>query len=150
MAPKSNKNDKCHDCGKDVITNEKALSCPICENWYHIKRQKVPILDYDFLLKSDDSIQWICKGCKGASRKICKMLTLMHQRQEKLEKEVSTLKTSFVDCNEKIASVDKNISELIDNLPKIVSEQVSQIIDDKSEEVKRQSNVIFFGVPENE
>jgi hypothetical protein len=27
MAPKSNKNDKCHDCGKDVITNEKALSC---------------------------------------------------------------------------------------------------------------------------
>jgi seryl-tRNA synthetase len=74
----------------------------------------------------------------------------MHQRQEKLEKEVSTLKTSVVDCNEKIASVDKNISELIDNLPKIVSEQVSQIIDDKSEEVKRQSNVIFFGVPENE
>ena len=30
MAPKSNKNDKCHDCGKDVITNEKALSCSIC------------------------------------------------------------------------------------------------------------------------
>jgi hypothetical protein len=43
-----------------------------------------------------------------------------------LEKEVSTLKTS-----------DTNVSELSDNLPKIVSEQVSQIIDDKSEEVKR-------------
>ena len=67
-----------------------------------------------------------------------------------MEKEVSTLKTSVVDCNEKIASVDTNVSELSDNLPKIVSEQVSQIIDDKSEEVKRQSNVIFFGVPENE
>ena len=65
-----------------------------------------------------------------------------------MEKEVSTLKTSVVDCNEKIASVDTNVSELSDNLPKIVSEQVSQIIDDKSEEVKRQSNV--FGVPENE
>ena len=62
-----------------------------------------------------------------------------------MEKEVSTLKTSVVDCKEKIASVDTNVSE---NLPKIVSEQVSQIIDDKSEEVKRQSNV--FGVPENE
>ena len=72
----------------------------------------------------------------------------MHQKQEKLEKEVSTLKTSVVDCNEKIASDDINVSELSDNLPKIVSEQVSQIIDDKSEEVKRQSNV--FGVPENE
>lgn len=65
-----------------------------------------------------------------------------------MEKEVSTFKTSVVDCNEKIASVDTNVSELSDNLPKIVSEQVSQIIDDKSEEVKRQSNV--FGVPENE
>ena len=66
-------------------------------------------------------------------------------------RKVSTLKTSVVDCNEKIASVDTNVSELSDhNLPKIVSEQVSQIIDDKSEEVKRQSNVIFFGVPENE
>ena len=54
-----------------------------------------------------------------------------------MEKEVSTLKTSVVDCKEKIASVDTNVSELSDNLPKIVSEQVSQIIDDKSEEVKR-------------
>ena len=71
------------------------------------------------------------------------MLTLMHRRQEKLEREVSTLNTSVADCNEKIASVDKNVSELNDNLPKIVSEQVSKIIDDKSEEEKRQSNVIF-------
>jgi hypothetical protein len=60
-----------------------------------------------------------------------------------LEREVSTLNTSVADCNEKIASVDKNVSELNDNLPKIVSEQVSKIIDDKSEEEKRQSNVIF-------
>jgi hypothetical protein len=30
MASKSNKNDKCHDCGKDVISNDKALSCLIC------------------------------------------------------------------------------------------------------------------------
>jgi hypothetical protein len=43
-----------------------------------------------------------------------------------LEKEVSTLKTSVVDCNEKIASDDINVSELSDNLPKIVSEQVSK------------------------
>lgn len=68
----------------------------------------------------------------------------------KVGKEVSTIKTSVVDCNETIASVDKNVSELSDNLPKIVSEQVSQIIDDKSEEEKRQSNIIFFGVPEND
>ena len=78
MTPKSNKNDKCHDCDKDVISND-----------------KVPILYYDFLLKSDDSIQWICKGCKWASQKNCKMLTLMHQRQETLEKEVSTLTASY-------------------------------------------------------
>jgi hypothetical protein len=62
----------CHDCGKDVITNEKALSCSICENWYHIKCQKVPILDYDFLLKSDDNIQWICKVVKGHPEKFAK------------------------------------------------------------------------------
>jgi chemotaxis regulatin CheY-phosphate phosphatase CheZ len=37
-----------------------------------------------------------------------------------LEKEVSTFKTSVVDCNEKIASVDTNVSELSDNLPKIM------------------------------
>ena len=72
MAPKSNKNNKCHDCGKDVITNEKALSCSICENWYHIKGQRVPILDYDFLFKSDDSIQWICKVVKGHPEKFAK------------------------------------------------------------------------------
>ena len=148
MAPKVK--DICNNCNKDVVSNDRALSCSICDKWFHIKCERVPVADYDFLQKSDDSIQWVCKGCKGASQKICKMLTLMHTRQDKIETEVVGLANSLKNCNERINSVDKNLSQLNENLPKMVSQQISQIIDDKSEEEKREANVIIFGIPETE
>ncbi|VDI76101.1 Hypothetical predicted protein [Mytilus galloprovincialis] len=141
MAPKVTKNI-CNNCNKDVVSNDRDLSCSICDKWFHIKYERVPVTDYDFLQKSDDSIHWVCKGCKGTSQKICKMLTLMHTRQDKIETEVVGLKH----CNKRMNSVDKNVSQLNEILPKMVSQQISQIIDDKSEQEKREANVIIFGI----
>ncbi|CAC5358722.1 unnamed protein product [Mytilus coruscus] len=115
MAPKVTK-DICNNCSKDVVSNDRALSCSICAKWFHIKCERFQVADYDFLQKSDDSIQW----------------SLKHY-------------------NKGINSVDKNISELNENLPiTIVSQRISQIIDDKSEEEKREANIIIFGIPESE
>ena len=42
------------------------------------------------------------------------------------------------------------ITDLNDNVPRIVSEQTTKIIDDKYEEERRESNIIIFGVPDSE
>ncbi|CAC5406564.1 unnamed protein product [Mytilus coruscus] len=72
------------------------------------------------------------------------------ERQDKIETEAVGLAKSLKHCNERINSVDKNISELNENLPMIVSQQISQIIDDKSEVEKREANIIIFGIPKSE
>ncbi|VDI31341.1 Hypothetical predicted protein [Mytilus galloprovincialis] len=78
------------------------------------------------------------------------MLTLMHTRQDKIETEVVGLANSLKHCKERINSVDTNLSQLNENLPKTVSQQISQLIDDKSEEEKREAPVIIFGIFETE
>ena len=49
-------------------------------------------------------------------------------------------------CRDKIYSVDKNLADLNDKLPRIVSEQVSIIIENKMEEEKHEANVLFFRI----
>ncbi|KAH3891440.1 hypothetical protein DPMN_015541 [Dreissena polymorpha] len=88
MPPKKSNRNNCEDCKKEVGSDDKALVCCVCEKWHHINCQHVPMDDYKFLTKSDDSIQWYCKSCRGASQKLLKMLTLVSKRQDQLEEEV--------------------------------------------------------------
>lgn len=43
-----------------------------------------------------------------------------------------------------------NISEIEQNLPSIISKKVVTLLEDRVEEEKREENLIFFNVPENE
>jgi hypothetical protein len=66
----------CNECEKDVLNGDKALIhfvCAICEKWYmyHTKCQRVPNGDYEFLKKSDDSIQWLTVICVKRHPKSC-------------------------------------------------------------------------------
>lgn len=147
----------CGDCNKDVVKDDKALQCSICDNWYHVKCQRVCLADYDLLQKTDDSVQWYCKCCKVSSQKIYKMVTLMHKRQDQLEEELKILSSNVSKCNEKmdnqgsvVTSIQKEVEEMREQMPDLICKTVSSIIDDKSEEEKRECNLILFNVPEHD
>lgn len=94
----------CNECEKDVLNGDKALICVICEKWYHTKCQRVPNGDYEFLNKSDDSIQWHCNLRKGAPQKLFKTITCMYKRQEEIDSKIEDLSTNITTCNEEIGS----------------------------------------------
>lgn len=147
----------CEDCNKDVVQEDKALICRVCEKWYHIKCQRISVAEYEFLQKSDDSIQWFCKSCKGASQKMFKMLTLVHKRQDQIETEVKTLNNGMKECNSKIDSQSKAVHEIVQDvsdikmhMPTMISEKVGEFLQDKHEEEIREKNLVFFNVKEQE
>ncbi|KAH3781544.1 hypothetical protein DPMN_159375 [Dreissena polymorpha] len=127
----SDSEEICEDCNKEVSPDDKALVCSLRDNWFHIKCQRVSVADYDFLIKSDDSIQWFCKSCKGASQKVYKMLTLVHKRQDQLKSEIKNLSKNVQDCN-------GNITDLKANLHSVVSGTVKNILDERHEESVRE------------
>lgn len=150
------KNNHCEDCSKDVVRDDKALSCSICDKWYHIKCQRVCISDYELLQKTDDSVQWYCKSCKGSSQKLFKMVTLMHKRQDQIEGELKSLSSNVAKCNEKmdtqgtvVVSIQKDVEDIRDNMPELITQTVSSIIEDKAEEERRECNLIIFNAPEH-
>ena len=134
----------CGDCDKEVSQDEKALICCICDKWFHIKCHRVSVADYDYLQKTNESIQWFCKGCTGASQKLFKMMTLVHKRQDQMEKEIHDLAKVVNDCNKKLDKQAKSF----DDMGSVITEKVHEIISDKKEEEERESNLIFFNLEE--
>ena len=156
MPPKQK--NTCFECEGNVNNSDKALMCNICEQWYHAKCQRVTNAEYEFLSdKPNESIQWYCKSCRGASLKLFKIVTVMHKRQEELEKQVTDIRQDINKCNTKldnqsqvISGASNKISEIEQNLPAIISRKMVSLLDDRVEEEKREENLIFFNVPETD
>ncbi|KAH3874474.1 hypothetical protein DPMN_037719 [Dreissena polymorpha] len=68
----SDSEEMCEDCNKEESPDDKGLVCSLCDNWFQIKCQRVSVTDYDFLIKSDDRIQWFAKAAKVRPKKYIK------------------------------------------------------------------------------
>jgi len=148
MSPRQK--NMCFDCEKDVASSDKALQCCICDKWFQSKCQRVTNSDYELLIKSDDSIQWYCKTCKGASQKLFKMITLLSKKQDEMESKVEGLCKSITDQSHHLVSLREGVTEMKDNLPQLITEKLVNMFEDKVEEEKREANLIFFNVPETD
>ena len=51
----------CKICKKPVAQNHKAVSCDACDNWVHIKCNKIKTQTYNILRK--EKVSWSCIGC---------------------------------------------------------------------------------------
>lgn len=107
--------------------------------------------DYEFLKKSDESIQWFCKGCTGASCKMYKMLSLVNKRQDQLESDMKSLSNSVAECYSKIdtqsvsvKAIQSEVHGLKENLPRLIT----KTLNDKHEEEVRENNLLVFNVHE--
>ncbi|KAH3707184.1 hypothetical protein DPMN_066581 [Dreissena polymorpha] len=83
------------------------------------------------------------------------MLTLVSKRQDQLEDELKKLNNGMKEFNNKMDTQSsefhdlmKDVSEIKNGMPAMISEKVSEMIMDKQEEESRVSNMIFFNVEE--
>ena len=74
-----------------VINTDKALTCDICQDWYHIRDtcQNVPIEVYDFFDKN--TIQQIHWYCKSYNRGVTNILHMMNKTTEAFDKKIKLI-----------------------------------------------------------
>ena len=60
----SNKKNPCSICNKNVLNNQKAIQCGLCNLWCHIKCDGTSSETYNYLLLSDETVSWHCLLCK--------------------------------------------------------------------------------------
>ena len=53
----------CSICNKNVLNNQKAIQCDLCNLWYHIKCDGTSLETYNDLMLSQDDV-WHCLVCK--------------------------------------------------------------------------------------
>lgn len=152
---KSKEKFVCESCSADVGPDDKALQCSVCEKWSHIKCERVSVTEYELLRKTDDSIQWFCKLCRGASQKLYKMLTLVHKRQDQFEEEIKGLSTNVKVCNTRledqlktVQSIEGEVTKMREDFPNMIASKVGELFEDRREEESREKNLVFFNVKE--
>lgn len=68
MEPSENKSagaEVCGDCNKAVRSNQNGLLCELCEEWFHIGCQKIPLAEYKIYKHEDCKAIWFCNKCNN-------------------------------------------------------------------------------------
>ena len=156
--------NKCKVCSQKVQAKDKALSCDVCLNWWHIRCLNIPEQTYE--IYNDDNISWFCDNCKDASKVLRNQMVNMQQRIDELEKRLETLENAAA-SKEEAAEIAKNeihsedTAKLIeDTVEKKLGEQpivnkmttlqtVQEYINDISEVEKRRGNLVIHKLPES-
>lgn len=143
---KESKKDSCPTCKQNVSSNQKALECEVCEEWFHTNCQKVSD-DVYAAIEKDESVHWYCHTCNKGMRKILESLQKILMRQDKLEAEMTNFKKQvqedFKSVNEmvemQVAEVKRDLQEIKNKSKEELSQAVKdiQVIRKESVELKK-------------
>lgn len=82
----------CPVCKVGVKKEDKAVSCEICNLWFHISCENVTAEQYKFLAKEENSrIHWFCSDCEEDSINNAKVLHHLKSRQDRYEEELEIM-----------------------------------------------------------
>lgn len=140
---KDDKNyDKCGVCNLVVCDNDKALSCKICETWYHISCENFPDDVYKFMVESEARKQH-CSFCQRGCTKLYKHIqnittkeSEIDARQDAMEEEAGEIKSAIEDKAEnrltesQLGTLEARELEISEKLDEIlnVSEEFKDLI----------------------
>lgn len=84
---RKNDNIECGKCEKLVCDSEYARCCEICDLWYHVRCEKVPVEVYNYYLKDEQPGQqfhWNCSSVTGAIKEMTKLVDMLVRGQQDL------------------------------------------------------------------
>ena len=104
---------KCGTCNSPVTEtptthDEKSVECDCCNKWYHTGCAKISEAVYTAI--DDSEVTWYCPPCKGGASKLKTLLVGLENEQQKLRRDITSLKTKVTTSESKL----KNVSEEID------------------------------------
>lgn len=115
------KDDRCVDCGKEVLDTHQGIKCDACGFWHHAFCEKVSDEVFDFLQShgSEESVMWYCRKCtvvcKGFMKLMNDILESQLRMEERLEEVVDSVGKRMADTGD---AMERRMSELIEKLEK--------------------------------
>lgn len=113
----------CPDCKDSVLETDKALTCDVCQNWFHIQEacQNVPINVYEYFEQGATQIFWYCKICSAGARNLMQIINKTQQDINEVKKRVSTVeedvkKRSTKKDHDELETQVKNQNTLIEQM----------------------------------
>jgi len=135
----------CNLCKKNV-PNDTAISCEICENWFHIGCVSISKKEYEFLNKYP-RYHWWCDKCEQVSLPLMQNFKSLAKRQEALEDEVKQMKEKLeVVSQQKGDDVPLNVPER----EKVITACVDNSVRESLERNKRKNNIVIKNVKEGD
>ncbi|KAK3883894.1 hypothetical protein Pcinc_011797 [Petrolisthes cinctipes] len=126
--------DECGTCSVVVGANNKALSCEICDKWYHIKCESIPESVYNFMVhdKAGKQLIWHCSYCQRGCVKVYKHMKIIVADQLELETKQNVLQ-------EEIKTVRECITQEIGAMKDIEARvgSMEAMLADKNEKIDK-------------
>ena len=127
----------CARC-KGALEDEQ-INCDSCSKWHHRKCTELSNADFDYMVRTDDSVGWFCPQCrnekatmKGLENKIDVMLQMMHSLGERL-----------------VRAEAGEAPQLRQHIQNVVKEEVKLVME-KEEQDKRLLNLLVVNIPESQ
>ena len=146
------KEEVCPDCSKAVNEKDKAVSCDICNFWFHKSCQGISDQLYKVLNSQEtDSISWYCSGCKRGAKKVMLQLVRIRERQDIMEVKISTMEDRHDKTDQKVQMIESSVEKLDDQDNTGASELVDPhlAVREIEDRERRKSNIVLFNLPES-
>lgn len=148
----------CGDCNKSVRANQNALFCDLCEHWFHIGCQHVPLSEYKLYKHDDHKAPWFCKPCHNRFKQLRKENREIKVENDKLRDENTELKKTNTELLEQIKRLEELQSQFKDTVNKVdnlktqikqeIIQEVFEDLDERREKEEKKSNLIIYNVEE--
>jgi PHD-finger len=160
--------EKCDDCGKLVLDQDKGLQCEACEAWFHANCQGMNEDTYKIVGQA--CIHWFCKTCDKAVSKMFKSIANIKVRQDKMEQtldkavqDINTVKAEIIQMSNLSKELDTKLeiiieAKLVESVEELKKSKESEPImvaglkrDEVLEEIeieKRRLNLVIMGIKE--
>jgi PHD-finger len=170
IAAAAKSGEKCDDCGKFVLDQDKGLQCEACEAWFHASCQGMNEDTYKIV--GQTCIHWFCKTCDKAVSKLFKTIANIKVRQDKMEQtldkaveDIMTVKADIIQMSSFSKELDTKLetiieAKLVESVEELKKNKESEPVlvaglkrDEVLEEIeieKRRLNLVIMGIKEDD
>jgi len=90
-----NGNENCGHCLKLFSEVDNAVTCDICDTWFHSRCQGVTEIIFKALTQHSKELFWFCANCHQGAEKLFPTLSKVQSKVNKLEDEIARLNTEL-------------------------------------------------------
>lgn len=129
--------------------NDEALTCDLCNFWYHCKCEEVNSEFYQLIVqKKACQSSWYCKRCFGGAKQLNDKINVLHMTQKILVKDVDDLKEKQQVTDDRLSKVEKRQDEA-DKIHDS-GDVTMKVIKELKERKKREKNLMMYKLSESE